>query len=140
MPNPSKVQSILHSFRSLPTWVQLWVGLLIIVNSGWVALLDTPTGMATAIAAAVVMLTNGPLTYYYGGMNRALSIPHLLAWIPLQAYLIHHLYQQQGIAIAPVEYAYGVSVLVVNGISLIFDVIDSWRWLAGERATPGLNA
>jgi hypothetical protein len=29
-----------------------------------------------------------------------------------------------------------VILLVINGISLAFDTLDSWRWLRGERETP----
>ena len=35
---------------------------------------------------------------------------------------------------------YAILVLVVNAISLVFDLLDSWRWLRGERETPGLEA
>ena len=29
-------------------------------------------------------------------------------------------------------------LLAINGISLMFDVVDSAKWLAGDRATPGI--
>lgn len=31
------------------------------------------------------------------------------------------------------EVLYVSLVLVVNGISLVFDLIDAWRWMQGER-------
>ncbi len=126
---------IARSYRSLPLWVQVWVLLLCLVNVACVLVLDTVVGQATALAGVFVLLGNLPLMLYYQGMNRALSIPHLFAWIPLQIFLIHHLFVQQ--AETGMIHVYGLCVLVVNGVSLLFDVLDSWRWLAGERATPG---
>lgn len=29
------------------------------------------------------------------------------------------------------------TLFVINGISLVFDAVDSWRWLRGEREVPG---
>jgi hypothetical protein len=37
------------------------------------------------------------------------------------------------------ELGLAVLLLVVNGISLAFDVMDSAKWVAGDRATPGLT-
>lgn len=134
----SLLQSVLKSYRSLPLWVQIWVGLLVLVNASAFALLDTPSGRATAFAAVFVGVTNGPLIIYYRGMNRALSIPHLFAWIPLQVFLVQHLAQNSG-QIPSHEWTFAMTVLVINGISLVFDVLDSWRWLRGERETPGVT-
>lgn len=118
----------------MPLWVQLWVGVLALVNSLWIGLLDTPTGQAAAGAALFVVLANAPLVWHYGGMNRALAIPHLFAWIPLQLFLLQRLLTGEWIGTA--ELVYAMSLLIVNGISLLFDVYDSWRWLRGERETP----
>jgi len=126
------------SFRSLPPWVQIWVGLILVpVNAASFFMLSFPAAQYTAIAAVVVILTNGPLMIVYCGMNRSLSIPHLIAWIPLEIALVMRLW---GSETDPVETYYALLVLVVNGISLVFDVIDSWRWLRGERETPGIDA
>ncbi len=133
----SKLSQIAHSFRALPLWVQVWVGLLTLVNACSFVLLDIPGGQATAIAAVFVMLTNVPLAVYYGGMNRALSLPHLFAWIPLEIFLFQHLWLQDAAPLTDTERAYCLTVFIINGISLLFDVLDSWRWLNGERETPG---
>ncbi len=136
----SLATSVLRSYRSLPLWVQLWVGLLILVNVAAFGLLDTATGRATALAALFVGVTNGPLIIYYRGMNRALSIPHLFAWIPLQVFLLQHVWLQGSGTLGALERGYGMTVLLVNGVSLVFDVLDSWRWLRGARDTPGVAA
>lgn len=131
-------QSIWRSLRSLPLWVQIWVvGVLVPVNAAAFFLLDTAAGVATAWAALFVVATNMPIMYWYGGMNRAMSIPHLMAWGPLQVWLVLRLIE----ADAPVgiELFYIWLLLLVNGVSLVFDLIDSWRWLRGERETPGVD-
>lgn len=127
--------SIWVSFRALPLWVQIWVlGILAPVNAIAFFLTNTPIGKATALAALFVVLTNGPIMWVEKGMSRLMSVPHLIAWIPLEIYLIVHLFQGASISI---DTGYAVLVLVVNGISLIFDGLDSWRWITGERDIPG---
>lgn len=134
----ARSQSIWRSLRSMPLWVQIWVvGILVPVNAAAFFLLGTATGVATAWAAVFVVATNMPIMYWYGGMNRAMSIPHLIAWGPLQVWLVLRLID----ADAPVgiELLYIWLLLLVNGVSLVFDLIDSWRWLKGERETPGVD-
>ena len=132
----SLAKNLLTSWRALPLWVQIWVGLILVpANAAAFLLLDTETGQYTAVAAVFVVITNGPLMILYQGMNRALSLPHLIAWIPLVYLLVVRLGSGE---VPPGEWFYAVLVITVNSISLIFDVLDSWRWLRGERDTPGL--
>jgi hypothetical protein len=124
------------SFRALPAWVQWGVGgLLIPVNALSFFMLDTPTGRLGATASLVVVLSNLPLMLIERGMSRLLSIPHLIAWIPLCAALL-----SRGLSDDPIsslERGLLVMLLAVNGVSLMFDSLDSWRWLRGEREVPG---
>ena len=85
------------------------------------------------------MATNMPLMWIYGGMNKVMSIPHLFAWVPLVLYLAYKL--------ADDGYRSGMSdgetvmvwlLLVINGISLVFDFVDSIKWIQGDRETPGV--
>ncbi len=127
------------SYRSLPGWVQIWVGLILVpVNAAGFFLLDTFSGRAVAMAAVFVVLTNLPIMWYYAGMNKAMSIPHLFAWIPLHVALIGRLVGAYGDTPLPLsEWLLAVAVLVVNTVSILFDLVDSWGWLRGDRATPG---
>lgn len=131
-----KTGEIWRSYRSLPLWVQLWVGLILVpVNAAPFFLLDTWSGRAGAIAAAVVVATNLPIMWIAGGMSKAMSLPHLAAWIPLEIALVWRL---SGAAVSTsAELGLAWTLLIVNGISLGFDLIDSWRWLRGEREIPG---
>lgn len=127
-----------QSFRSLPVWVQIWVGLILVpANVAPFFLLDTWSGQRAAITALFVVATNMPLMLWYAGMNRALSIPHLLAWIPLEIALVMRVTGQAGPeTLAAPELALAWGLLVINGISVVFDVLDTWRWVRGERETP----
>jgi hypothetical protein len=130
---------IWKSFRSLPLWVQVWVaGILSPANAVPFFLLDTWLGAAAAIATGFVVATNLPIMVAARGMTRLMSVPHLFAWIPLQILIPLRLTGAIGGAPATgAEWWLGVILFVVNGISLVFDVIDSWRWLRGEREVAG---
>lgn len=132
----SKLASIYRSYRAMPLWVQIWVLILVATNAACVAFLQHGIGQAVAWAGVFVILSNGPIMFFYGGMNRAMAIPHLFAWIPLSVFLIQQLTVEPGLAADVRNYA--VAVLIANAISLAFDVYDTVRWLAGERETPGL--
>lgn len=126
---------IWRSYRNLPGWVQLWVGVVLIpVNVLPFLWLDSWTGKAGAAAALFVVITNVPIMWITGGMSRAMSIPHLLAWIPLEVMLALRV---SGSALPTPELTLAILLLLVNGISLVFDALDSWRWWRGERGIPG---
>lgn len=127
-----------HSFRCLPMWVQVWVGLVLIpANAASFFLLDYRSGQLAAVAASFVVVTNVPIMLRERGMSKLMAIPHLFAWGPLLLVLIVRLVDQPSAPqLAPVEHAYALVLVAVNGISLIFDALDSWRWLRGDRAVP----
>ena len=134
-----RMADIWRSWRSLPLWVQIWVaGILVPVNVLPFFLLESTVGQAGALAALLVLVTNGPLMWVYRGMNKVLSIPHLIAWGPLVIYLLMLLSESGFRADASrMELGLAALLLAINGISLMFDVVDSAKWLAGDRATPG---
>ncbi len=126
--------NILASFRTLPTWVRLWVAILATTNMACVAFLHTPTGVATAAAGIFILATNGPMLYRFQGFSRLMSVPHLPAWGASTVYVAMRLTGQAGASdVSSAELAYGWAVVVVNGISLLFDAADTVRWVRGER-------
>jgi hypothetical protein len=129
------------SWRALPFWVQVWVaGVLVPVNTAAFFLTDTRTGMAAAIAAVFVVITNVPIMLYEGGMSRLMAVPHLFAWIPLWIFIVGRLQNFfGGPMMESKEFIFALLLLVVNGISLVFDAIDTVRWCRGERKVPGHN-
>lgn len=122
-----------RSFPALPRWVQWWVaGVPVPVNTLPFAYLDTPTGREAAIASLVVGCTNVPIMIAERSMSRLMSVPHLIAWIPLLLLLVYRLQSPQ----PPIgsEWILAIALVTINGISLIFDAFDSYRWLRRKRA------
>ncbi len=131
----SRIYDVWDSFLALPRWVQLWLVLVLVpVNLCSLLLLDTPTGKAGALAFAVVALSNLPIMLAERGMSRLMAVPHLVAWIPLLAWLAFRLGAAPELQGAERMLAW--ALLLVNGVSLVFDAFDSWRWLHGEREVP----
>ena len=123
-----------QSFRGLPAWVQVWVaGILIPVNAVSFLFLDTESGRWISVAAILVLATNYPIMLASRDMSRLLSVPHLLIWVPLELALVDQAFTKD--LQAPELYLVLV-VLLINGISLVFDFHDSWHWIRGEREVP----
>lgn len=126
-------QSLWQSFRRLPQWVQLWMALVLLpANLLSLFLLEYASARMIALAALLALGSNMLLMYRYAGFSRLMALPHLLVWGPLQVMLLIYL---AGSTPAPSinEVVYIFLVLAVNGVSLFFDTLDSWRWLQGER-------
>ncbi|MGE3348576.1 MAG: hypothetical protein AB7I35_14200 [Ramlibacter sp.] len=94
-------------------------------------------GIWTAITFGVVAMLNMPAMVLQGGLTRFLSLPHF-AWLPLVVYLYSQLYGATPLPPGGVR-SYALAVLVVNSISLAFDVLESWRWITGQREVLGLD-
>jgi len=135
----NRLVTIWRSYRSLPLWVQVWVGgILVPVNAAAFALVDTPSGHWAAWAAVFVVATNVPIMWVEQGMSKLMSVPHLVAWVPLQAFLACRLTGTVGAQpVAHAEIMLAAALLTVNGISLAFDALDSFKWWRGDRQVPG---
>ena len=127
-------QSIWRSYRSLPVWVQLWVWVLIAPNIAGFAFLNTPVGFWTAVAIVIVGVVNLPMIYVQQGFSRLLSYPHIV-WVPLIVFIAVRLSGPEPIAAG--EMWLGVAVVIVNLISLMFDVLDAVCWWRGQREISG---
>lgn len=120
---------IWQSFRSLPHWVQIWVGVILVpVNLASVFFWSAPGGALIAILAVGGMTPNAVLMFVERGFSKAMALSHLVFWIPLL------------IIIAPemgggsVFTGFLAVLFVVDAISVCFDLKDSWQWLKGDRA------
>ncbi|EKF75916.1 hypothetical protein A11A3_00440 [Alcanivorax hongdengensis A-11-3] len=126
-----------HAFRALPLWLQAWVALILMpANAAGLLFLDTFSGRAISLALVLVVIANVALMLYHRGMNRDMSVVHLLAWLPLEILLLGALGGVWGDdTLSRPVWALTVTVVMVNAISLFFDLIDAWRWWHGERMT-----
>ena len=135
---PARLHACWISFRALPRWVQWWVGAVLVpVNAAPFLFLDLWTGRLVAGAAALVALTNLPIMVLDSGMSKRMSIPHLLIWGPLEYILIMRLLGRGAPWVSAFEWRFCVVIVLVNGISLGFDLLESWRWFRGDRGVPG---
>ncbi|RUJ24904.1 hypothetical protein IPC369_08915 [Pseudomonas aeruginosa] len=120
------------SFRRLPLWVQVWMALVLVpVNLLSFLVLEYQAAQMVALAAVLALGSNMLLLYRYEGFSRAMALPHLVFWGPLQILLVMRVLQTPAPDAGEVMFI-GL-VLLVNGISLIFDLLDTWRWWQGER-------
>ncbi len=126
------VIEIWQSFRRLPLWVQAWVALILVpVNLASLLFLAEPQGTMVAALAVGGMAPNLLIMMRDHGFSRAMALPHLMFWIPLVGLIAIML---TGAPALPAGYRqFLLLLLVVDLISLAFDVADAWRWWNGDR-------
>lgn len=126
------IAAIWHSYRRLPLWVQLWVALILVpVNAASLAFVTQQAGLWLAAMAVGAMLLNGVLMLVERGFSRAMALPHVVIWTPMLGLVVWLLAQD-----IPAGYrAYLLILLAVDIVSLVFDVIDTRKWLSGDRDT-----
>lgn len=124
------IQQIWQSYRRLPLWVQLWVALILVpVNAASLFFVTQPAGAWLALMAVGAMLCNGVLMLVERGFSKVMALPHVLIWTPMLGLILWLLTQN----IADGFRTYLLILLAVDVFSLILDVIDSRKWLSGDR-------
>ncbi len=129
------VMDIWRSFRALPLWVQIWVaGILVPVNLASALFWPSPYGLLVTLLAIGGMTPNLLIMVWERGLSKMMALPHLLIWIPLVMFLAFILATDQ---ISGSFRTYVILLLVVDGISLAFDIPDMVKWTRGDRAVAG---
>ncbi|MFU8776355.1 MAG: hypothetical protein ACNA7M_01615 [Roseovarius sp.] len=124
------ISQIWQSYRRLPFWVQLWVAFILVpVNAASLLYIAQPAGAWLAMMAIGAMLCNGVLMLVERGFSKVMALPHVLIWTPMLGLILWLLGQD----IADGYRAYLVILLAVDVVSLILDVIDTRKWLSGDR-------
>lgn len=116
---------VLFRFRLLP---RLWVMLLMLVNVGAVAFLDTIYGqlsLASVLAAVVIMA----VLYAKLGFVRLLGIAHIF-WFPMLIWFAFNLPDRSA---QPWLYYWVTVLMVIDVISLVIDTYDVARYIGGDR-------
>ena len=93
---------------------------LIPANLSGLFFLDTPTGVWITVLGAGALAVNTVFVLVNGGFSRVLALPHVLLWGPLQIILAVRLVS---VPAGGTEWWLALTVFVINGISLVFDVI-----------------
>ena len=108
----------------------LWVGLMAMINMvGGLVYIRTPEGQL-ALACLMLGFLIMWVIYAQKGFVRLLGLGHLVAWPTLMVWCAKVV--AQGNAEGVFKY-WLVSVLLVNGISLVIDLVDVVRYSLGEK-------
>ena len=114
----------------MPIHWRLWLALLVIVNLViplfFLNRLEAQVVAGTLIASVILMTGLTALS----GFTRLLGLGHIL-WIPLLYFLWMRLEQN------PADDFFGLwlrVLMILNAASLIIDVIDVGRYIAGDRS------
>ena len=123
---------IWRSFLALPTWVKLWVVLILSpVNLATLAFLSQPSGKLIAALSVGGMVISLTAVIAGRGFTKLVSAGHVLTWTPLVLILMFAPPEASG------TYASFLTVLLVtNTFSLFFDFNDLRLWYNGDRAVP----
>ena len=114
----------------LKLWIQLWLVVLVLMNLIgpllFLAQFEAQVVLVIfLISATLMMLLTG-----WVGFTRLLGLGHIL-WLPLLLFLWARLDQISA------GDPYGLwlrSLMVINGIALLFDITDVIHYLTGDRA------
>ena len=127
--NSGLLAAFWQSFAVLPLWVKLWVGLLSTVNMASLVFVSQPSGGLIAALVFAGISLSMVAAIYKGGLSRLVGLGHIIAWVPLVLILVFTPPLATG-----AYSAYLTLLLVINTVSLVFDINDFRLWLAGDRA------
>ena len=133
-----RIAQVIQSTFALPAWVLVWILVLLIpANLSGLFLTELPAGWWVAVLGSGALMVNAVIAIANGGMSKALAIPHLLFWLPLELILLHRWLTVADLT--PFESTYILIILTINGISLVFDLYDTAQWVRGNRAIVGFE-
>ena len=88
--------------------------------------------MAVAALVGVGMLLSLLPIPFERGLSKATAFGHVIPWTILVVYIVFFKPAADGL--------YGVylsALVIVNTVSLVFDYMDSFKWIKGDRAVAG---
>jgi len=120
---------IWNSFRSLPGWVQFWVGCILVpANLFAMIFFQHPeSGLLIAALAVGGMLPNIGIMIAERGFAKSMAIPHLIFWTPLLFIIAPKMGTHS------VFGGFLIVLFVVDAISILFDINDTRLWLKNRR-------
>ena len=111
-----------------PVWIIVWSLFLIIINVASVGFWNEPLAkviFATLMLSAMLMMG----IYSRFGFEKILGMGHIL-WIPLLVYVLMEIPTARDTF---KSYLIILSISIV--ISLVFDIVDVWKYFASRRST-----
>ncbi len=110
-----------------PRWVAAWVVCLALANMASLFFWAEPLAriiFITFMASAMAMMA----LYSYFGFEKILGVGHVL-WVVLLPCMLFQLVRMDG-----AFFLYLVTLSIFLTLSLVFDVLDIWKYLQGVRA------
>lgn len=121
------------SFYELPLWVRVWTFIILApVNLASIFFLDNPCATLIAILAVSGILLNMIPMFIYRGFTDAMTISHVVLWIPLVAILLFELFIFDSILSAE-HFTFLLLLLICDVISLAFDIPDFILFLRNKK-------
>ena len=111
-----------------PVWIPIWLLFLMIANVSSLMFWSEPIAKViffTFMLSALLMMA----LYSKYGFEKILGMGHIL-WIPLLVYVLIEIPATQG-----AFKSYLIILLISITISLVFDIIDVWRYFTGAKNT-----
>ncbi len=109
-------------------WVKVWLVALGLTNVASLAFLSQPSGVVVAILAFSGIVLSKVAVSYAGGLTRLVSVGHIVGWVPLVLMLLFARPFADG-----AYDTYLTILLIMNTISILFDLNDFRLWLSGDR-------
>ena len=129
------VKDIWQSFLAMPLWVRIWVFVVLVpVNFAPLLFVGEPFWAWVAVLAAGAVAFNALPLLIERGFGPTMALSHVIAWPPLLVLIGMILMDGEG---SDIYRLFLWILLIVDGISLVFDVPDSWKWLKGDRKPAG---
>lgn len=118
------------SIWQMPWYWRIWVGLLMLVN-GFMSFLYLETIEAKVVLIVFMMAAVTQMVIYHAkGFVRLLGVGHFY-WIPMLGWLLFRI--NEGL-VSETMLSWIVSVLLLNTVSLLIDLVDVIRYWRGERS------
>ena len=135
----SRLGAIGASWKSMKTWIKVWLFALNGLFLAAIAFLPDPTARLTLACYVASAPLLAALMIWQRGLTRLLGLAHLIPWLPLVAILgARLLIVEAGDGSPPTEMrAYFLALLVAVAFCLVLDAFDCWRWFRGERFRMG---
>lgn len=133
----SRLGAIGASWKSMKTWIKVWLFALNGLFLAAIAFLPDPTARLTL--ACYVASAPSALMIWQRGLTRLLGLAHLIPWLLLVGILgARLLIVEAGDGSPPTEMRdYFLALLVAVAFCLVLDAFDCWRWFRGERFRMG---
>lgn len=111
-----------------PVWIPVWVFFLMIINVASVAFWNELLAKVIFVTFMLsVMLMMG--LYSRFGFEKILGMGHIL-WIPLLVYVLMEIPTARD-----TFKSYLIILSISIAISLVFDIVDVWKYFTGRKST-----